>query len=355
MRQARIASIDGLRGLAIALVVLFHAYRRWPGHVPWATVHADFPLFHYGWMGVELFFLISGFVIHRTLENCKGYGEFVARRWIRLFPAMLVATLLVYCTAGLFTQRPAGAPSLPEIIPGLAFTSPDILYQITGVHLEPIEGAFWSLFVEVPFYLVFGLLYFADRGGAVPALLGLFGAACLQALLNHIGLPGWPGFGLLVSLLGVRYYGWFVAGALLHAGHGRRDRSHLLAVLVLPAAILMTPGAGTDPGAAAFGAGLFMLFYLGVFHPGFGRLLASRPLGFLGFISYPLYLMHENAMIAMTVDVHAGLPGLPAMLTPLPGLALLAAVAYLVARYLEPAMQKLLRALATPPARPQPG
>ena len=350
MRQARFASIDGLRGLAIALVVMFHAYRRWPGQVPWATAHAGFPLFHYGWMGVELFFLISGFVIHRSLENCRGYGEFLGRRWLRLFPGMLVATLLVYGTAGLFAQRPAGPPSLSGLLPGLIFTNPDILYQFTGVRIVPIEGAFWSLFVEVPFYLIFGLLYFADREGAVMLLLSLFAAASFQTLMARLGLPGWPGFGLLVSLLGLRYYGWFVAGALLWTRYRHGGRAHWLAALVLPAAMLTTPGAGMDPAAAAFGAALIALFCLGVFNPVFGRLLAWRPLGFLGFISYPLYLMHENAMIAMTVDVHGLLPGLPAMLTPLPGLAVLAAVAYLVARYAEPAMQKTLRALATPPA-----
>jgi peptidoglycan/LPS O-acetylase OafA/YrhL len=350
MRQARFASIDGLRGLAIALVVMFHAYRRWPGQVPWATAHAGFPLFHYGWMGVELFFLISGFVIHMTLENCRGYGEFLGRRWLRLFPGMLVATLLVYGTAGLFAQRPAGPPSLSGLLPGLIFTNPDILYQFTGVRIVPIEGAFWSLFVEVPFYLIFGLLYFADREGAVMLLLSLFAAASFQTLMARLGLPGWPGFGLLVSLLGLRYYGWFVAGALLWTRYRHGGRAHWLAALVLPAAMLTTPGAGMDPAAAAFGAALIALFCLGVFNPVFGRLLAWRPLGFLGFISYPLYLMHENAMIAMTVDVHGLLPGLPAMLTPLPGLAVLAAVAYLVARYAEPAMQKTLRALATPPA-----
>ena len=355
MQQQRIASIDGLRGLAIGLVVLFHAYRRWPSHVPWATVHADFPPIHYGWMGVELFFLISGFVIHMTLENCRGYGEFIARRWLRLFPAMLAATLLVYCTAGLFAQRPAGAPSLQGLIPGLTFTSPDILYRITGLYLAPIEGAFWSLFVEVPFYLIFGLLYFADRDGALLLLLGLFGAACLQSLLTHMGWPGWPGFGVLAHLLGMQYYGWFVAGALLHARYRRGDRSHLLAMLVLPVAILMTPGAGTDPGAAMFGSALFAVFCLAIFNPQVRSLFAARLFTFLGFISYPLYLMHENAMIAMTVDVHAFAPALPGMLTPLPGLVLLGAVAYVVAKYLEPAMQKAMRAMGTPPARGRDG
>ena len=86
----RIAFLDGLRGIAILLVVFYHAYTRWSDIVPYGARYAHFPVAQLGWLGVELFFMISGFVIYMTLEKCRSFGEFLYRRWLRLFPAMLL-------------------------------------------------------------------------------------------------------------------------------------------------------------------------------------------------------------------------------------------------------------------------
>ncbi|NRB64450.1 MAG: acyltransferase family protein, partial [Saprospiraceae bacterium] len=58
--QSRLNFLDGLRGVAILLVIAFHAYSRWPHFVPYGDAYQNFPLFKLGWGGVELFFLISG-------------------------------------------------------------------------------------------------------------------------------------------------------------------------------------------------------------------------------------------------------------------------------------------------------
>ena len=91
-KQRRIDYLDGLRGIAILLVVLFH----YCGPVYAEIVKCDsgpfIPLVAHGWVGVQLFFLISGFVILMTLEKCRSVSQFLYNRWIRLFPAMLIAT-----------------------------------------------------------------------------------------------------------------------------------------------------------------------------------------------------------------------------------------------------------------------
>jgi peptidoglycan/LPS O-acetylase OafA/YrhL len=104
----RIEFIDGLRGVAIALVVLFHAYARWPeGIIPYGGRFASIPLFSYGWLGVELFFLISGFVIVMTLEKCPNLYDFLGRRWLRLFPAMLICSFILFEISPLLPESPA--------------------------------------------------------------------------------------------------------------------------------------------------------------------------------------------------------------------------------------------------------
>jgi len=76
MNQMRIGYLDAIRGIAIWLVVLYHAYARYE-HFPYAFKYASFPLFKYGYLGVELFFLISGFVILMTLDTV-----FIVRKFI---------------------------------------------------------------------------------------------------------------------------------------------------------------------------------------------------------------------------------------------------------------------------------
>ena len=66
--RGRLAYLDGMRGVAILLVLLFHAFARWPDLVPYGDQYQSVPLFRVGFIGVNLFFIISGFVILMTLE-----------------------------------------------------------------------------------------------------------------------------------------------------------------------------------------------------------------------------------------------------------------------------------------------
>ena len=77
---------------------------------------------------------------------------------------------------------------------------------------------------------------------------------------------------------------------------------------------------------------IYLLFYAGVTESVWTKLLTSRWLVWIGFISYPLYLIHENALIALTIKAHHVLPAIPAVLTPLPGLILILSIAYILAR-----------------------
>ncbi len=160
----RLAYLDGLRGVAILMVLLFHAYARWPDRLPFGHDLAVSPLAQ-GWAGVELFFIISGFVIFMTLERSHSLADFAARRWRRLFPAMLAATVLIVVTAPLLPDRPQGPIGAAGVLPGLLFVDPK-WWAVLRLDVVPIEGAFWSLFVEVQFYAVAGLAFSPPGAGA---------------------------------------------------------------------------------------------------------------------------------------------------------------------------------------------
>ena len=161
----RIKYLDGLRGIAILLVISYHAFGGdgYKGTIYYGNKFQDLLFFKYGYLGVQLFFLISGFVILMTLEKSKSFIDFMYKRWLRLFPAMLIATFLIYTTASIFYERPAGIPNIHSIIPGLFFINPIILEKITNIHFPTMEGAFWSLYVEMFFYIIFGLSYFVIK------------------------------------------------------------------------------------------------------------------------------------------------------------------------------------------------
>jgi peptidoglycan/LPS O-acetylase OafA/YrhL len=344
----RISALDGLRGLSIALVVLYHAYSRWADRLPWASALRHFVVFEQGTLGVNLFFLISGFVILLTLEKCRSFGEFLYRRWLRLFPAMLLATVLIYVTSGWLPERPVGQLSLVNTLPGLCFIDPFLLETLFGIDTRAVDSAFWSIFVEVKFYLIFGLLYFVTKKRALPILLVLFLVSFVVTLTASSTPSSAAAQFLNMALnrvLALRHFGWFVIGALVFKAYSHRDKKALaLSICLLPLAILANSEWTID--AFIVSVALYMVFISALFSIRVAALFASPMFVFGGFISYPLYLIHQNASVALTIKLHHYAPGIPGMLTPLPPMLAVTALAFLIAKYGEPVIRRLLLALA---------
>ncbi|HHF0555610.1 TPA: acyltransferase family protein [Vibrio antiquarius] len=95
----RIVHLDAMRGIAILLVLLFHTYGRWPGHLSFVNESSDILVVKYGYLGVNLFFVISGYVILMTLDKKNSLIEFYISRWLRLFPLMFLCSLLIYSSS----------------------------------------------------------------------------------------------------------------------------------------------------------------------------------------------------------------------------------------------------------------
>ena len=182
----KLPAIQGLRGLAVLLVVLFHVLTR---YVP------------FGWTGVWLFFAISGFVITLSLENISSnsnragvlstfYGRRV-RRIIPLYFFILAFGCLVSVTMA-FAQRPELPPVLDHLPFLLSFTYN--FYRMSGAyeHTE-LFGHLWSLCVEEQFYLVYPFAFlFLSRSARIWLLVSVIllcpiGRLCLSLYLDHAG------------------------------------------------------------------------------------------------------------------------------------------------------------------------
>jgi peptidoglycan/LPS O-acetylase OafA/YrhL len=189
----RVKVFDGVRGLAILGVIVFHTmpldagYRR----VDRAIGHATSA----GWMGVDLFFVLSGFLITGILLDIKGtpkfFKNFYGRRALRILPlfygTLLVATVLLPLAYALGPWHNALGKYTHDLVHNQAWVW---LYaqnfkQATEPHTLPGLGHLWSLAIEEQFYLVWPLVVFL-----VPAkrLLRVAVLASLAVALLRIGL-----------------------------------------------------------------------------------------------------------------------------------------------------------------------
>lgn len=326
---ARLVEVDALRGIAALAVVLFHytvRFRELYGGIGVPTL--SFPHGHYG---VNLFFIISGFVIFMTLERTRRAMDFVVSRFSRLFPAYWLSAALTFAVVGAFG------------LPGKEVSAPQALANVVMVHgllgMPHVDGVYWTLEVELLFYA--GMFALLLTGQLRRVHLALWVLLALR-LAYEVAARGWGvEFSWTLSrLLILLYIPWFALGICVYQatlGAGRADR-RAVAVTAAAAVGCLAVVDGWRIGALA--AALALLVWAATT----GRLRWLRhPLpAFFGTISYPLYLLHENIgwVVQRAVQAHGG--SFDASVAAAFGLsvALAAAVTYLVE---QPAMNAIRR------------
>lgn len=330
----RLDYLDGLRGVAILLVLGFHAYARWPEIVPYGDTYQDFPIFKFGWLGVQLFFLISGFVIFMTLEKTLTLREFIYKRWLRLFPAMLLASFFIYVSSYFLHSRPAGDPSLYSLIPGLTFIEPSWWDRVFGFDVGILEGAFWSLYVEFKFYVIAGIIYFlVNKKLLAPLLLIFFVGYVLLLYISSVVDYKIIHVAYKISLaLSFKHFGWFASGAFFYMSY-KNDSPNYFCVALVSAVFSSFFVGSVDATIAAL---LISLIFAASLKVNFvQKILVNKVIMFFGFISYPLYLIHENAMISMIVQFSNIFYWINVSFIPAIPIVILSALAYLCAKKYE--------------------
>ena len=345
---SRLAFADGLRGLAAFWVVLYHASEG--GHL--TQLKAALPqavadlVFNFGHLGVPVFFVLSGFVMAFTVQSetvDRAFAfRFVLRRLVRLTPPYWTSIALV---VGLLAVK-ARALHTGAAQPDAGVVLANATYLQGLLDLPPLNYVYWTLGVEVQFYLAFALLMLlADalgpRLGRQRARVLVFGTTSIVALLWPMGLvshPGWPG-GF------APFWFSFAAGVLVCWGW-QRGGAVALGALVLSVAIAISAFIGAS--SFAWTAALTAAALLAAGR--FGRMqtwLGWGWLQFLGAISYSLYLLHNPLTGAGFNLVRRALP--PTIATELVGLAasvaICIAVSYAAYRLVEVPSQRWSRAI----------
>lgn len=289
--------IDGLRGVAVALVVMYHAF---PGWLP------------SGFIGVDIFFVISGYLITAIIGSGLAssrfrFPDFYSRRIRRIFPA-LMTMMAALLPLGWFLLLDEEYRQLGRHVAGGAtFLSNLILWRESGYFDGPAETKLllhlWSLAVEEQFYLLWPALFFLGwRFGWKPVpFLGLLWLASFAGNIYLAGRhPGaafyWP----------ISRFWELLTGALLAVGpataeplrHRHRQGLTLAGLILLAAGLLLINRERVFPGGWALmpTLGAALLIAAGP-HGAFNRrVLGNRYLVQLGLISYPLYLWHWPAL-----------------------------------------------------------
>ena len=336
----RIKELDGLRGVSILLVVFFHYLSRWTDLYPYHSTFAEFPLFKYGSFGVQLFFMISGLVIFMTLDKTTNFILFMKKRWIRLFPSMLIVTIFVLITYKLFSSRPIGEPKIINSIPGLLLIDPYWLEKVTKIPFASLEGAFWSLYVEFRFYFIFGFLYYLfDRKKAIWFLTIICFVTLLLEIIAH---PKILEFLFYDVLLG-RYLFWFLVGMFCYEYMLGKLQEHKvsIALLILGGIIFAINKQPIDIIVAEV---ICLVLFIGlILSEIIKKMMGNSLFIFFGTISYPLYLVHENAGVSLIVDLARIFPFIPSFIFPLISLSVMSLFAYGEVKYLSPKITDLFK------------
>jgi peptidoglycan/LPS O-acetylase OafA/YrhL len=341
-KAPRLFILDGLRLLAATMVVFYH-YIGVPnatiGHqgttkaVAWGTSAANvFPaglrgVAGYGWTGVELFFMISGFVICMS-----GWGrrpaDFFVSRVVRLVPAYWAATAVTVLVLVVFPRLSQG------VNPSVVLANLTMVQPAYGV--QNLVPAYWTLFVELTFYLLFGIVAI---GGItyrrMVTFCVLWSVASIAASSAHSAL--------LQTMINPKYSSYFVAGIAFFLIYKFGGNLLLWAIIVYSWLISVNrPETNPTWQVTAVVSAFFIIMALAATH----RLdkIRWRWLPFAGALTYPLYLLHQDIGFTMIAYLRNYVPAIALVI--LTYVAMLG-LAWLVHRGVERPVAPLLRAKLT--------
>jgi peptidoglycan/LPS O-acetylase OafA/YrhL len=338
--------VEGLRGVAVLMVVLYHA----------ALLSGSSLQLPGGFLGVDLFFVISGFLItgllvrERERSGTISFLRFYARRVRRILPAA-VATLLIVLPLAYILVPLGSRPDALTDGASAALSIANIRYAMTTDYFNPTQYSpflhFWSLGVEEQFYLVWPAILLAvawrrPRAGIVAALAAI---AVVSFALNVAITDSNPAFSFY--MLPTRAWQLAAGGMLaLWTGAPARVAARLrtacsraltglgwvaLGVLAFDA-LTLNSSVVAYPGIAALGptVAAVVLIASGTAKWGPGVLLRIPPLRFVGKISYSLYLWHWPILLLGGAAVNGAdalsptMLGAPQVLEPVQAVALAA-------------------------------
>lgn len=289
----RFQELDALRGVAAIGVVLYHFITLFPLKfgLTQNLDHEDAIKYSLGRYGVELFFLISGFVISLSIENSKSTKHFLISRFSRLFPVFWLSILATSFI--LMVYRGSDYLSISQF-----FANTTMLAKAFGENF--IDGSYWTLSYELIFYFFISIVYFKRDAFPIKIIIVTLLAYLITAVaLNSYGfhevynanlLTLFPHFQLFIG--GMIFYQLKLA---LNSDHKNTSLYYglLLSCVILQWGLSTIDSSRLNYFSASIITCYYILFYL-LIHGKLTFLTKSPLLLYFGAISYSLYLIHQE-------------------------------------------------------------
>ena len=367
--ENRIKELDGLRGIAVVLVMALHLFKRAGYFTEHPILEGVITISTVGWVGVDIFFTLSGFLITSILLKSKTdehyFKNFYVRRALRIFPLYYAAIAFVLFFAP--KVEPEFTAQLGTALPIMLLYQQNWALLFKGFYITQYLGITWSLAIEEQFYLIWPfIVYKLDRDKLVKFSIGYIALSIIARTFGTLLWPDLPqastffyytSFARFEEML----FGGLLATFLTYDGALEKVKRYALPlflasftvfvalhILSLPgsphpehASLPLTLGGYTT--AALFTVGLIGIF---VTHPPrniFRRIFGNPVLTFLGKYSYSMYLFHMSAaLILLDVFWHSELRGWkPFVLYPLSTYVVTVVIALLTWNLLEKHMLNL--------------
>jgi peptidoglycan/LPS O-acetylase OafA/YrhL len=285
-----VPELDGLRGIAILSVVLYHCEQR----LTHPALHA---VVQWGWAGVNLFFVLSGFLITGIILDSRDdphfFRNFYARRSLRIWPVYVLLLLLVYTLVPAYASgyRWAWMQTIGAPWPYLLL----FVQNLFVLALPGTIGPTWSLAIEEQFYVVWAPFarFIRNRELIIALMIAIAASPFLRAWNHGAFTPTHT----LIHLDGLAFGSLIAVSLRTLAWSAATFRKIAIAAIVLASPLLVYLLYGGSP----FSDSLLAMVFAGMLllalttsdkRTLYSRALASRPLRFYGRISYGLYMIH---------------------------------------------------------------
>jgi peptidoglycan/LPS O-acetylase OafA/YrhL len=266
----RINELDSLRGIAALMVVLYHYTFRFHEKYSYSFLY-DFFNFEYGHLGVDLFFMISGFVIYMSIKSINAPVDFLKKRFYRLYPLFWLS-LLFTSLVMFFFPLPDTKHSFFQFFANLT-----MLPSLWGQNA--VDGVYWTLKIELFFYLFVLFLLILKQHKKI---------IWISIAYLLLGLTIVLKFGVLNMSY---FYGTlFINGMVFYSIYENPILSKLKYLIIFLSCFLSY--FLNEPVFFYFNCFLIITFILLINNKLF--FLNYKLFAFLGHISYALYLLHQN-------------------------------------------------------------